>query len=145
MPNRSLLFDALFEPMVRRKAPQRSAIDMMTNAGLKKVIQQLSSSKLFPAMSDTLPEFEKIAMSELKLAAKMDALSARRALAIQSIRQGKPVEKHCLQELAREMQVCSEEFTRLWHCRNKPSRLRDNLRLFTKTQQQMLRFADKLV
>lgn len=145
MPNRSLLFDALFEPMVYGKPPKWSAIDMMTNTGLKKVIIQLSSSTLFPAVPDTLPEFEKIALNELKLAAKMDVLSARRTLAIQSIRQGRSVEKHCLQKLAREMQACSDEFTRLWRLRNKPSRLRDNLRLFTKTQQQMLRFADKLV
>ncbi len=142
-PNRSLLFEGMFEPIIHSNPPAYSAIDMMTHDGLAKAAKELSSSNLFPAISGKLPEFEQIAMEELKLAAGMDALAAERAIAVKSIRQNRRVTTGCWGKLAEKLGYCSDEFGRLWRKRNKPSRLRDNLRLFSKTQQQMLRFADK--
>lgn len=145
MPNRSLLFEGMFEPIQHTTPPKYSAIDMMTIAGLANVVTQLSLPNLFPARSSQLPDFIRTAGDELALGAKMDALAAERAMAVKSIRAGKSVTQRSLQKLSETMGVCSKEFETLWRLRNKPSRLRDNLRLFTKTQQQMLRFADKKV
>jgi hypothetical protein len=145
IPNRSLLFEGLSQPIVHTTPPEYSAIDEMTEAGLNKVIQQLSPKNLFPSASTKLCEFEAIALEELKLAARMDVLSAERALAIKSIRRGKTVPSTTFKKLAQKMEAISEDFEYIWRQRNRPSRLRDNLRLFSKTQQQMLRFADKRV
>ena len=138
-PNKSLLFEALTEPLVHSAPPAFSAIDAMTTAGLKKVVRQLSAAMLSPKTTGSLPEFERIALKEFKLAARMDCLAAERALLGKTIRSGKSVRKSQLQRLIRQMENISCGFERLWLQRNKSSRLCDNKRIFKKTQQQMHR------
>jgi DNA-directed RNA polymerase subunit F len=73
---------------------------------------------------------EKIALEELKLAARMDCLSARRSLAIKALRAGKKVNKKELQFINKQMKNIAKDFKKWWLIRNKVSRLQDNLRLF---------------
>jgi hypothetical protein len=79
-------------------------------------------------------DFERVAFRELKLAAKMDCLASRRALTAKALRNGKNVRKSQLQKLNRQMKRMAEDFSELWLVRNKPSRLRDNLKLFRRVQ-----------
>ncbi|MBP8604903.1 MAG: family 20 glycosylhydrolase [Phycisphaerae bacterium] len=137
--NGSFLFEGMTEPMPASEAPSSSAIDKMTSAGLKKIVSQLSSDRLWPTAAASLPEFERLALAELKLAAKMDLWSAQRALAAKNLRTGQPVSAKQIRLLAEQMKQIEAEFSSLWMARCKPSRLCDNLRLFKKTRQQMLR------
>ena len=72
--------------------------------------------------------FEALALAEFDLARRMDLLACRRLLAGRDARRGKAVSPCLLRALAREMRSLSEEFAEVWRSRNKPSRLRDNLK-----------------
>jgi hypothetical protein len=133
--NRSLLFNALTEPLA---GAENSAIDRMKPAGLKKVITQLSAKGLWSKPDCTLPGFEQIALEELKLAARMDCLAAGRALVAKKLRKNAAVSSRQLRQLADEMDSIAGQFKKLWLRRNKPSRLRDNMKMFGKTQEQDL-------
>ncbi len=136
--NGSLLFDALIEPMQTPASPEHSPIEKMTVAGLDKFITQLSADNFWPKLSGRLPDFESIAISEFKLAAQMDCLSAERALAAKVFRKQGKIPQFCMNHLVDHMEFVIENFRKLWLKRNKPSRLNDNLRLLKKTQRQML-------
>jgi len=137
--NGSLLFDAMTEPM--QTPIDNSPIDKTTIQGLSKVVHQLSADNLWPVLSNPLTEFESITIRELKLAAQMDCLSAQRALAAKIFRTQGKVDEPQLRRLADRMEQLIGTFGKLWLMRNKPSRLKDNLRLLNKVQQEMLLFA----
>ncbi len=143
-PNKSLLFEAMTEPLIHRTTPDFSAIDAMTETGLNKVIRQLSSKNLWPRTPTGLDEFERIALDELKLAARMDCLAAERALIAKAIRNGKSVTKTQLIRLASQMDRIATQFQSLWLKRNKRSRLADNKRLLAKTSRRMIQYTKKM-
>jgi hypothetical protein len=141
--NRSVLFDALYEPIRVKPETAPSSIDSTTDRGLQKIVHSLSSNSLCPSIRTHLPEFERIALKEMKLAADMDLLAAKRALAVKQIRKGRTVQRSQLVRLARNTGSIANRFSDLWHLRNKRSRLSDNSRLFRKMQREMLAIADK--
>ena len=142
-PNRSVLFDALYEPVRVKPETTSSAIDKTADKGLQKIAHSLSSNSLWPSIRTTLPEFERIALKEMKLAADMDLLAAKRALTVKQIRKGGAVQRSQLVGLARNTGSIANRFSDLWLLRNKRSRLSDNSRLFRKMQREMLAIADK--
>lgn len=142
-PNRSVLFDALYEPIQVEPEIASSAIDRMTEKGLQKIVNSLSSNSLWPSISANLPEFERIALKEMNLAADMDSLAAKRTLAVKQIRRGRTVQRSHFVRLARQIESITSRFSELWLVRNKRSRLSDNTRLFRKIQREMLTVADK--
>jgi hypothetical protein len=79
--NESLLYHALVEPLVHIRPPERSPIDMMDEAGLRKILSQLSARTLWPTPEKSMARFERLALRELKLAARMDSLASQRARA----------------------------------------------------------------
>jgi hypothetical protein len=111
----------------------------MSTAGLEQILAQLSDTKLWPQMPKSAEHFEQLALREFKLAAQMDCLAARRALAAKSLRAGKNVKSSELRQISEQMQDIAEDFKQLWLLRNKVSRLRDNLRLFQQAQQELQR------
>lgn len=135
--NRSVLFDALYEP-IENKEIMFSSIDRLKEPGLKKIINQLSGS-LGPSIPTGIPEFERTALKELKLAASMDLLAAKRALAVKQIRKGQSPQKNYMVNLAKQMESITRRFSKLWLLRNKRSQLTDNIRLFRKIQNEMLK------
>ena len=141
--NRSVLFDALYEPVQVKTETTCSAIDRTTDKGLRKIVHSLSSNSLWPLIRTNLPEFERIALKEMKLAADMDLLAAKRALTIKQIRKGHTVQRSQLVRLAGNTGSIANRFSDLWLLRNKRSRLSDNSRLFRKMQREMLAIADK--
>ena len=141
MRNESLLYDALVEPLLHTTPPTRSCINMMKPAGLRRILNKLSDSKGWPEVSRTTGEFEKLALRELKAAARMDYLACRRALAAKAMRSGKDVKSSELLRLGRSIKEISEEFKELWLLRNKTSRLNDNLRLFKRVEQESYHLA----
>jgi len=128
VPNKNWLYSALVEP-VKNNQPD-SPIDLMNEKGLRKIAEQFSDESIWPKPPKHAGNFKKIALEELKLAARMDCLSARRAMAAKSLRAGKNIKRKELQLLKRQMQNIARDFKRLWLLRNKVSRLKDNLRLF---------------
>jgi hypothetical protein len=130
VPNKSWLYFALVEPILNKNNQAQSPIDLMNAEGLRKIVEHFSDESIWPKLLQSTENFEKTALEELKLAAKMDCLSARRALAAKSLRAGKNVKRKELQLLNRQMQNVAKDFKQLWLLRNKVSRLKDNLRLF---------------
>ncbi|MHC4758925.1 MAG: family 20 glycosylhydrolase [Planctomycetota bacterium] len=142
-PNESLLYRALVEPLLPAEPAINSPIDMMTTTGLKRVLTQLSDTKLWPKPGKSTSKFETLTLKELALAARMDSLAAKRALAAKTLRSGKIVKKSDLRNLSKQMHDLSQDFKELWLLRNKPSRLRDNTKLFRKLERQSRHLADK--
>ena len=128
VPNKNWLYFALVEPVKNNQSD--SAIDLMNARGLRKIVRQFSDESIWPKLSKSIGKFEKTAFEELKLAARMDCLSARWALAIKKNRTGKNVKTKELQQINKQMQNIAKDFKKLWLLRNKVSRLKDNLRLF---------------
>ncbi len=143
LPNKSLLYHALVEPLLPAKTETFSSIDTMTTDGIQKILNQLSDAKLWPKPDKSANEFERQALMELALAARMDCLASRRALTARALRCGKIIRKTELKNLSRQMHELSKDFKELWLLRNKPSRLRDNLRLFKKVQRESERLAER--
>jgi hypothetical protein len=142
--NESLLYHALVEPLLHTRPPTRSPIEMMSASGLQRILAQLSDTKLWPAGQKIMGQFERLALRELKLAARMDCLASRRALAAKALRNGENVRSSQLRRLARQMCDLEEDFRKLWLSRNKVSRLRDNCRLFRRAERQSSRLARSL-
>ncbi|MGB8225350.1 MAG: family 20 glycosylhydrolase [Sedimentisphaerales bacterium] len=130
VPNKSWLYFALVEP-IKNNQPD-SPIDLMKEKGLRKIVEQLSDESIWLKLPKSAENFEKITLEELKLAARMDCLSARRSLAIKALRAGKKVNKKELQFINKQMKNIAKDFKKLWLTRNKISRLKDNLLLFQK-------------
>jgi hypothetical protein len=143
MRNESPLYDALVEPLLYTAPPTRSCIDMMKQAGLRRILDKLSDGESWPVEIKTMEAFEKTALRELKTAAKMDDLACRRALAAKLLRAGKSVKRSELARLGRSIKEMSEEFRKLWLLRNKTSRLQDNLTLFKQIERELYDLADK--
>jgi hypothetical protein len=142
-PNESLLFHSLFEPLLHIKPIIRSAIDIMSVTGLQKILAQLSDDSLWPANLKSMRSFEQLVLRELKLAAQMDCLASRRALAAKALRKGQNVKSSELRQLSRQMHNVGRDFESLWLERNKLSRLYDNLRLFHCAEEELSRLASK--
>jgi hypothetical protein len=123
-PNKCWLYFALVEPVLNKNRQTEIPIDLMNEKGLRKIVEQFSDKSIWPKCPKGTGKFEKIALEELKLAAKMDALSAKKLLA------GKKNKKSELRQMTNQMDNIGREFKRLWLLRNKVSRLKDNLKLF---------------
>lgn len=141
--NKSLLYSALVEPLIVSERVEPDAINLMTEKGLQKILEQLSDTRIWPKPEKTADEFERLAIKEYELAARMDCLACSRAMVGKKLRAGQVVKKSELQKLAGQMQIISDDFKELWLSRNKLSRLRDNLDLFKKTKRELEQLAGK--
>ena len=135
--NKSLLYEALVEPVNKHNKQNPSPIDMMTEKGLRKIISQSPSKKHWPKADKSFKKFERLALEELELAERMDYIAARRALAVKAIRAGEKIKQSELKELSIQMREMINDFKKLWLERNKISRLKDNLNLFNKAQKHL--------
>jgi hypothetical protein len=124
VPNKSWLYFALIEPS--KNIEPDSYIYKMNEKGLKKIIEQFSDKSIWPKLPRISENFEKIAFEELKLAARMDCLAAKRALALKNKKYSE------LRRMKKQIQKMADDFKRLWLIRNKVSKLNDNLNLFRK-------------
>ncbi|MDD5011174.1 MAG: family 20 glycosylhydrolase [Phycisphaerae bacterium] len=122
VPNKSWLYFALVEPS--KNIEPDGYIYKMNERGLKKIIGQFSDNSIWPKLSKVLGNFEKITYEELKLAARMDCLAAKRALALKNKKYSE------LPRMKKQIQKMAKDFKKLWLVRNKISRLNDNLKLF---------------
>jgi len=140
----SLTGDREFRRSISIGSPVRwlhgSAIDDMQPAGLRKIVSALADLR-FDGGGEKLHRFEALALRELAASARMDALAARRALTAKDIRAGKTPATSVLRGLANETRRVAGEFEKLWLARNRPSRLKDNLTLFRKAEQQCRKIA----
>jgi hypothetical protein len=96
---------------------------------LKKVIADLESPNIWPEIPVNLPDFERKAIADCQLAARMDVTAARRTLLAQDIRTGKTVQTSKLKDWAEDMYKLIADFQKNWRDRNRPGLLRDNLKL----------------
>ena len=116
MRNKCLLYHTLVEPNIGK-----DILKIVKTAGLKKIIKRLSNKNLWPDSVPVEEKFERLAFEEFKLAAEMDVLAAKRTLTAKGIQSG---------FTKKDMRKIAKQFSKLWPARNKPSRLKDNLRLF---------------
>ena len=123
-PNKCWLYFALVEPIPNKNKQTEIPINLMNEKGLRKIVEQFSDESIWPKLPRQTENFEKIALEELKLAARMDYLAAKKILT------GKKNKNSELRQTAKEMHNVARKFKRLWLLRNKISRLKDNLRLF---------------
>jgi hexosaminidase len=137
VPNKSLLFMSFFEPMQRGKANETSAIDLMSEKGLRKIETELSDDNLWPTNVKQIGNFEQLALKELQLAARMDCLASRRALAAKRLRLGQKVNGLEMKDIRRHMHDIARDFKGIWLSRNKISRLNDNMRLFNRAEKEL--------
>ena len=144
-PCRSSLYHTLVEPLTRpqRQTDGESMIHRTDPAGLKKVISQLSSPSIWPDLPRSADRFEKVMLKEYAMAAQMDCIAARRALAGLAIRAGRKIPPTELRALAADMRKMAHQFKTLWLTRNRPSRLADNLRLFENARKDCLQAAKR--
>jgi hypothetical protein len=149
-PNKSLLFQSFFEPLLRDKAIEYSAIDLMSVAGLRQIEAELSGDNLWPADVKSMGSFEQLALRELKLATRMDCLASSRALAAKALRTdstsspqaGQNVKSSEWRQLSSKMRdIIWRDLKVLWLSRNKLSRLNDNLRLFRCAEEELSQLA----
>ena len=143
-PNQSLLYPCFVEPLLPDAPLPESSIDMVKIVGLRKIINQLSDGKIWPALPRSVGSFERTTLRELKLAARMDCLASKRALAGQALRKGKYTKTSELRGLSREMHKVSADFKELWMLRNKVSRLSENLKLFRQVEKEAASFENKI-
>ncbi|MGD0572995.1 MAG: family 20 glycosylhydrolase [Sedimentisphaerales bacterium] len=136
-PNKSLLFQSFFEPMLRDKTIECSAIDLMSIAGLRQITAELSDTDLWPANVKSMGKFEQLALRELKLATLMDCLASKRALAAKALRAGQTVKISELRQLRKQMHDIGATFKELWLARNKISRQNDNMQLFNLAEDEL--------
>ncbi|MGD0077395.1 MAG: family 20 glycosylhydrolase [Sedimentisphaerales bacterium] len=137
IPNASLLFQSLFEPILRSEPTAISPIDIMSEQGLRQILAQLSDESVWPANLESADNFEQLALQELKLAARLDCLASERALAAKALRANQNVKKSELQRLSTQMRDAGNDFEELWLARNKLSRLNDNLLLFQQAEREL--------
>jgi hexosaminidase len=137
IPNASLLFHSLFEPILHSEPATSSPIDMMSEQGLHLILDQLSNESVWPSDLKSMGSFEKLALRELKLAARLDCLASERALAAKELRAGHSFEKSQLRRLSEKMRDAGRDFEELWLARNKLSRLQDNLSLFQQAEREL--------
>ena len=89
--------------------------------GCRRLIETLEDALAAPGAAES---------GDLALAARMDLLAARRILAGQALRAGTPRSSRERRALADETRRLAGEFAANWRTHYRPSRLRDNLRLF---------------
>jgi hypothetical protein len=142
LDNSSKHFQKSLDPASPVQVPpnHRGAMEAVNSAGMKKIIAQLSTRR-WPAQAKKLDTFEKLALKEYAMAARMEILTCRRALAGKKLQVGKKVPPLELKQIAGQIQNMAKDFKSLWLARNKPSRLRDNLKLFKMAQEECLRLA----
>ena len=114
--NKCLLYHTLVAPII-----SEDTLKIAKTAGLKKIIKRLSNKNLWPDSVPVEEKFERLAFEEFKLAAEMDVLAAKRTLTAKGIKSG---------FIKKDVRKIAKQFSTLWLARNKPSRLKDNLRLF---------------
>jgi hypothetical protein len=89
--------------------------------GCRRLIEALESALAAPGAAD---------LGDLALAARMDILAARRILAGKALRAGAPLPARERRLLAADTDRLATDFAANWRAHYRPSRLRDNLRLF---------------
>jgi len=99
-------------------------------------VKALRIPKVAPA-----DEFDAETIAEWDLARRMDLLACRRALAGLDLRAGKAVSPRTLRALTADMADLADDFAAHWRARNRPSRLRDNLRAMRATITEARKFA----
>ncbi len=123
--------------MLRDKTIECSAIDLMSEEGLRRIATELSDDNLWPADIKSMGDFEQLALKELKLATRMDCLASKRALVAKALRSGQNVKNSELRQLRKQMHDMGTAFKELWLARNKVSRLNDNMRLFNLAEDEL--------
>ncbi len=116
------------------RAWQGSHAACATERELAAVVELLGTQTFWPAAPAGLAAFERQTLADYAIAARMDALAARRGLAIRALRAGQSIPAQQWRALADDTRAVARDFARAWLARNRPSRLRDNLLLLQRAE-----------
>ena len=140
----SLLYHALVEPLqlpsnrfIARFNPPSivSHYPASFPEAISKVQGEVATVR-WPTAPRGLPEFEKQALKEFRIASRMNTLAWRRARMGQRIRAGQRVPGSQLGRWADEMKELASDFAAQWRVGNRPSRLQDNLKMMAMAAQE---------
>jgi len=106
-----------------------NAIERPAREDLARVVDALSVRNLWHKPGRKLGLLETQALLDCHLATEMDIVAAKRALLGQRLRAGEKVRPRELVAWADDMRQLTAMFEYLWMTRNRPSRLKDNLKL----------------
>ncbi len=127
-PYRVSLYRALVEPLVPADPEEEDSLGQVSGDGAREVIERIGAALAgIPAPAGKRDEFERLVLTELALAGRMDMLAAGRAIAAGTLRTGQMPPLADLSALADETASVSGEFQSLWLARSKPSRLAGNV------------------
>jgi len=132
-----------FDPKAPRpKMHFRSAIDK-PDLPDDELAARLSVTRAlrFPKPRTELDEFEAIAVEEFEIARRMDETACRRVIAGRKFRAGKRVSSLEMQRVADDGVAIADDFAVIWRKRNRPSRLRDNLKAIRSAAKETARLA----
>ena len=148
--NRELLYHSLVESIIPKrdyfkkinkispvwmgKAARNLWIDRTDVADLQTIISQLAHLRKWTPPKTDNDEFIALMFKELLTAVEMEDIACHRAIAAKRTRSGANVSSREFTKLADRTARLARDFETLWLARNKPSRLRDNLTLFTEAQ-----------
>jgi hypothetical protein len=133
--NRDPLYHNIAERLGGQEVyPTWRTIDRITPEGQAALLDSLPAPATWRQPADG--SFEALALEEYAASGRLIELYCRRAAAGWKLGLGQPVPKAELLALADQTDDMAGEFARLWHARNKPSRLADNLRLFRRAAAQ---------
>jgi len=141
------LYWVLIEPLRdHRKALDGFAGDRIGTLhapGLRQIIEHLGDASIWPTPFAGMDAFERTAIREFVVASEMETLACRRGVAGLSLRAGQAVSPRDLRALAAETARITRRFSDLWLTRNKPSRLRDNIKRFRAVETEAKTLAGK--
>jgi len=138
---RSDLYHAFVEPFdPNREVLGYRSIERADLKLIRRRLEQTRSLRL-PKLKPQ-PEFEALALEEFDLARRMDLLACERTLMGRRLRAGRSVPARRLRRWGRDLRELADDFAALWRARNKPSRLRDNLRAMRRAAQEAEALAD---
>lgn len=133
-------YHAIGEPLLPKGEGKR--MDPVEPDDAKAIIKTLSDPELWPS-ARKLPRFEQLAIQEMAVAAQMECLSAERSILAKRLRAGEHVSAEELRDHAIHVRRVARAFERQWMERNRPSRLKDNMKLYKKAEDEARKLAKK--
>lgn len=105
--------------------------------GCRRVVDQLAAARRLLNASRGGAAVCRLVREDLKLAADLDSLACRKILTARAAKNGETVPLKTLRKLAGDTRRVAERFESNWLKRNRPSRLKDNLKLFERSAGEM--------
>ncbi|MFW6154404.1 MAG: beta-N-acetylhexosaminidase [Planctomycetota bacterium] len=117
----------------------RRTVDRYRPDALAEVLDALPEAGVWKQSVDE--SFDELSLAEYALSARIIALYCFRSSVAWQMGMGETVSAATFKKLAEQIDRTGKDFATMWNARNKPSRLRDNMRLFKSAAAEARRYA----